>query len=192
MTFVLKGFKAMEMIIAEESQLFEGQFLNRDKYEISFRSSSESVGGTGNFVSVFEEDSKTKFLELRSLPRKVECLKMNLDYLTTFASRYEVTQSDDYVKLAFHILSNSMDQDDTVSDPLKDFSKILIKLNLKIYDRLNFATKLLPEKKRKAFCSELEQALTTFPCLDNILFYLNSPPKVREDKIEQICRAYLD
>jgi hypothetical protein len=80
---------------------------------------------------------------------------MNLDYLIIFASRYQATQGNDYIKLAFHLLGNSVDQDETLIDPQKDYSKILAKLNLKIYDRLNFATKLLPEKKRKAFCSEL-------------------------------------
>jgi hypothetical protein len=60
--FIFKGFKAIEAIIAEESQLFESQFLNRERYEISFRSSSDSLGGMGSFVNVFEEDSKQKFL----------------------------------------------------------------------------------------------------------------------------------
>lgn len=104
---------------------------------------------------------------------------MNLDYLVNFAARYEVTSKDDYIVLAFRLLGNSLDQDESITDPSKDYSKILVNLNLKIYDRLNFAIKLLPEKKRKPFCNDLDQALTSFPSLDNILFYLSSSSKTR-------------
>lgn len=69
---------------------------------------------------------------------------MNLDYLINFAARYEVISKDDYIVLAFRLLGNSLDQDEVVADPAKDYSKILVNLNLKIYDRINFAIKLLP------------------------------------------------
>lgn len=78
------------------------------------------------------------------MPHKVECLKMNLDYLVNFASRFEVKSKDDYIVLAFHLLGNSCDQDEAVTDDSKDYSKILLNLNLKIYDRINFAMRLLP------------------------------------------------
>jgi hypothetical protein len=59
----------------------------------------------------------------------------------------------------------------------------LAHLNLKISDRLNFASKLLPEKKRKIFCAELDSNLAKFPRLENILYYLPATSKAREKKI---------
>jgi hypothetical protein len=58
---------------------------------------------------------------------------------------------------------------------------IFLNLDVKLPDRLNFATKLLGEKKRKEFCYALEERLCNFAGLDNILFYLSS--KGREEKI---------
>ena len=78
---------------------------------------------------------------------------MNLDYLANFASRFKVRNGDDYLVLAFKILGNVVDQSELHADGEKEFGKILANLNLKLYDRINFATKLLPEKKIKFFCN---------------------------------------
>jgi len=44
------------------------------------------------------------------LPKKVECLRMNLEYMVKFASKYKVSKGDDYMTLAFKILGNFVDQ----------------------------------------------------------------------------------
>jgi hypothetical protein len=66
-------------------------------------------------------------------------------------------------------------------------------LDIRLPDRLNFAAKLLGERRRREFCTELEEKLSAFPRLDNILYYLSPPfAKAKEERIELICRAYLD
>lgn len=69
------------------------------------------MGGAGSFVNTYEEDAKTRFSEMRSLPKKIDCLKVNLEFLINFASRYEVRSNDDYIMLAFKLLGNSVDQE---------------------------------------------------------------------------------
>lgn len=109
---------------------------------------------------------------------------MNLEYMVKFASKYKVSnKADDYIVLAFKILGNLIDQNELHPYPDKEYTKILANLNLKINDRLNFASKLLPEKKRKIFCNELDLNLTRFPRLENILYYLPAISKAREKKI---------
>lgn len=111
LAFILKGFKSIENIINEANPTVKSQFLERDRHQINFKSSSESVGGAGSFVNTYEEDAKTRFSEMRSLPKKIDCLKVNLEFLINFASRYEVRSNDDYIMLAFKLLGNSVDQE---------------------------------------------------------------------------------
>lgn len=65
-------------------------------------------------------------------------------------------------------------------------------LDLKLTDRINFAIKLLNNKKKKKLCQALEERLCLFPSLDNIIFYTEPMNKQKEKRIEEICRLYLD
>jgi hypothetical protein len=170
--FVLKGFRTIEQLLQQENSYFQDHFMNRESFRIAVKVSSDSIGGPFVFINLFEEESAKKFKEIKALPRKVECLRMNLEYLVNFAAKYHVKEGDDYITLAFRLMGNLIDQNEPILDYNKDYAKILTKLDLKLSDRLNFATKLLPEKKRKLFCTELEDTLFTFPSLDNILYYL--------------------
>lgn len=123
--------------------------MGRTTHEISIKLSSESVGGYYNFLNVFEEDAKTKFAEIRSVPRKVEIMKVNLNYLVKFAGSYHSTIEDNYIKLAFKILGNSLDQELSIASEEQDFMKIMLNLDINLSDRLNFATKLLGDKKKR-------------------------------------------
>lgn len=49
---------------------------------------------------------------------------------------------DDYIKLIFILLGNQYNQEDTAPNH-SDYSRVLLELDLKLGDRLNFATKLL-------------------------------------------------
>ena len=91
--------------------------MGRSTFPITFKNSSlDSIGGSFAFINIFEEDSKNKFKEIRATPRKVECLKMNLDYLANFASKYKVKNGDDYLVLAFKLLGNIVDQNELHAD----------------------------------------------------------------------------
>jgi hypothetical protein len=79
--------------------------------------SSESVGGYASFVNIFEEEARAKFHEIRSIPRKVEILKVNMDYLVKFAGAYKPVVEDGYLQLAFKLLGNSHDQEGTNTSP---------------------------------------------------------------------------
>jgi hypothetical protein len=56
---------------------------------------------------------------------------------------------------------------------------------LKIYDRVNFATRLLSKAKKLKFVHELESAVVCFPFLDNLLlftkFYKEELSKIFEE-----------
>ena len=108
--FILRGFKTLDDLLRQEGQYFQDHFLNRPKFQIIYKASSDSIGGLFVYLNVFEEESKKKFKELKSFPRKVECLRMNLDYLVKFAGSYEVASGDDYLVLAFRLLGNQWDQ----------------------------------------------------------------------------------
>ena len=118
--------------------------MGRARFPIMYKASSDSIGGPSPLINIFEEEAKHAFRDLRVLPKKVECLRMNLEYLVKFAGKYKVSNGDDYIVLAFKILGNLIDQNELHPYPDKEYSKILTHLNLKINDRLNFASKLLP------------------------------------------------
>lgn len=44
------------------------------------------------------------------MPRKVEILKINLEYLVKFTQSYRPKTDDSYIQLAFKFLGNSIDQ----------------------------------------------------------------------------------
>ena len=113
--------------------------------------STESIGGYASFVNIFEEDARVKFHEIRNFPRKVEILKVNLDYLVKFAGAYRPVVEDGYLQRAFKLLGNSYDQEGTNTSPPydQDYLKLLLRLDLKLSDRLNFAAKLLGERRRR-------------------------------------------
>ena len=109
--FVLRGFQTIESLIGQESQYYQDHFMSRTAFPIVFKNSSlDSIGGSFAFINIFEEESKNKFKDIKATPRKVECLKMNLDYLANFASKYRVKNGDDYLVLAFKLLGNTVDQ----------------------------------------------------------------------------------
>lgn len=119
---------------------------------------------------------------------------MNLDYLVKFAGAYRPAVEDGYLQLAFKLLGNACDQEAGAILPLEqDYLRLLLRLNIRLPDRLNFAVKLLGERRRREFCSELEERLSSFPQLDNILYYIAPPlSRAKEERIELICKAYLD
>ena len=115
--FILKGYLTIESLMGQEGQYYQDHFMNRNNFPIIFKNSSlDSIGGSYVFINVFEEESKAKFKEIKAIPRKVECLKMNLDYLANFASKFKVRNGDDYLVLAFKILGNTVDQSELQAD----------------------------------------------------------------------------
>lgn len=141
--YLLTGFRSIAGLLADDALLADS-FLRRPAYEImSMKSSSESVGGNASFVNAFEEDAKARFQEIRSMPRKVEILRLNLDYLVKFAGSYRPTVEDGYLQLAFKLLGNSYDQEAGIVPPEHDLLRVLQRLDLRLSDRLNFAVRLL-------------------------------------------------
>ena len=45
--------------------------MHRHNHEINYKSSAESVSGNATFVNILEENYLAKFLEIKSLPKKV-------------------------------------------------------------------------------------------------------------------------
>jgi hypothetical protein len=67
-----------------------------------------------------------------------------------------------------------------------DYMALLMELReIKIYDRINFATRLLPKAKKAKFIDQLETAIVKFPFLDNLLlftkFYKDELNKISEE-----------
>jgi hypothetical protein len=112
--YILNGFKAISSLLTEEEKFFSEHFLGRNTHDITIKLSSESVGGYFNFLNVFEEEARVKFLDIRGIPRKVEILRVNLDYLIKFAGSYKPTTDDNYLQLAFKILGNNLDQEQSI------------------------------------------------------------------------------
>jgi len=53
-----------------------------------------------------------------------------------------------------------------------DYIVLLVELReIKIYDRINFATRLLSKAKKVRFVNHLEQKIVKFPYLDNLLLF---------------------
>ena len=84
--------------------------MGRAKFPIMYKASSDTIGGLSPMLNIFEEEGKHAFRDLRVLPKKVECLRMNLEYMVKFAGKYKVRKGDDYIALAFKILGNLSDQ----------------------------------------------------------------------------------
>lgn len=140
--YLLTGFRSVASLLADDEQLAD-HFLRRPTHDIvAMKLSSDSVGGNAAFVNAFEEDSRAKFQEIRSTPRKVEILRLNLDYLVKFAGTYRPAVEDGYLQLAFKLLGNTYDQEGLVP-PEHDYLRLLLRLDLRLPDRLNFAVRLL-------------------------------------------------
>lgn len=60
--YILNGFRAISALFTEEDRFLSDHFLERSKYDISIKKSSENVGGYYNFVNVLESDAKEKFM----------------------------------------------------------------------------------------------------------------------------------
>ena len=155
--YILTGFKAVAALLPEEERQLRDHFMGRPTHEVLLmKMSSESVGGTGGFINVFEEDQRTRFHDIRSLPRKVEILRVNLEYLVKFAGAYRPAVKDGYLQLVFKLLGNACDQEGGIVPADQDYLQLLLQLDLRLSDRLNFAAKLLGERRRREFCEKLE------------------------------------
>lgn len=108
--YIIMCFKAVSSLLTDEDKSLTEHFMGRASHEIKVKQSSESVGGMGSFVNVLEDDSKTKFWEIRSLPKRVECLKINLDFLVKFTNNYIIRTEDCYLQLCFLFLGNKCNQ----------------------------------------------------------------------------------
>ena len=84
-----------------------------------------------------------------------------MDFLGKFVRNYDYSNSENYGKLIFSFLSNNSDMD--LANCEEDiYYNLLLKLDLRLEDRLNFATKLLPHQKRRSFNIQLEKNLSSF------------------------------
>lgn len=154
--YILNGFRSICSLLAEEDRQLVEHFMGRPTFEIvAMKMSSDSVGGSGSFINVFEEDARARFHEIRSIPRKVEILRTNFDYLVKFAGTYRPSVQDGYLQLAFRLLGNSCDQEGASLSQEHDYLRLLLRLDLRLSDRLNFAARLLGERRRRELCGEL-------------------------------------
>ena len=77
--YILKGFKTIHHLLNQDEKTLTDYFLARNCHQINFKlSSSDSVGGYFNFINILEEQSRSKFIEIRNIPRKAEIVKINL------------------------------------------------------------------------------------------------------------------